>query len=264
VEALMDERKSVLSSGRDEYRSPFSWGLLAVVVAIVVWMAFGPLGPLWLYVLGWAVALAAANGVSWLLVRRRGWAHRGAGHISAPGRLVAGLLRLGPESWLLAPRWAKTRSIAVAFLIAATIAAGMGWKAGREYQMLANLRDRGHRTDATVVEITSRSKDGWATAVTVRFGTSSGPVRADIDVEVSSATDAMPGTRIPVVYNPAHPTEVRHIAYLDGRDADGIRQGSIVIGLLAAGLLAGTAREVVRTKRQTEAGKTPDTGHPRT
>jgi hypothetical protein len=260
----MDERKSAPSGDRDEYVPPFGLGALAIVVAIVVWMAFGPLGPLWLYVLGWAVALAAANGVAWLLVRRLGWAHRGAGHLSAPGQLMAGLLRLGPESWLLAPRWAKARTIAGGFLIAATIAGGMGWKAGQEYQMLANLRDRGHRTDATVVEITSRSEDNWATSVTVRFGTPSGPVRADIDVAVSSATDALPGTRIPVVYNPAHPTEVRHIAYLDGRDADGIRQGSIVIGLLAAGLLAGTVRVVVRTRRQTESGKTPDTDHPRT
>ncbi|MEV6058083.1 DUF3592 domain-containing protein [Streptomyces sp. NPDC052107] len=259
----MDERKSVLSSGRDEHVTPFTWGPLAVVVAIVVWMAFGPLGQLWLYVLGWAVALAAANGVSWLLVRRRGRAHRGADQIPSPGQLVAGLLRLGPESWPLAPRWTKARLAAGGFLIAATIAGTMGWKAGQEYQMLANLRHHGHRTDATVVEITSRSEEGWATAVTVRFGTPSGPVQAEVDVAVSSATDAKPGTRIPVVYNPARPTEVRHIAYLDGRAADGIRQGSIVIGLLAAGLLAGTATEVVRTKRQTESGKTPDTGHPR-
>jgi hypothetical protein len=100
--------------------------------------------------------------------------------------------------------------------------------------------------------------------VTVRFGTPSGPVRAEVDVTVSSASDAKPGTRIPIVYNPARPTQVRHIAYLDGRDADGIRQGSIVIGLLAAGFLVGTAREVVRTKQQTEAGKTRDTHHPRT
>lgn len=260
----MDERKSVLSSGRNEYVTSLTWGALAVVVAIVVWMAFGPLGPLWLYVLGWAVALAAMNGVSWLLVRRRRRAHRGADRISSPGQLVAGLLRLGPESWLLVPRWTKARSVAGAFLIATTIAGIMGWKAGQEYQMLANLRDQGHRTDATVVDITSRSEEGWATAVTVRFGTPSGPVKAEVAVEVSSASDAKPGTRIPVVYNMARPTEVRHIAYLDGRDADGVRQGSIVIGLLAAGLLAGTAREVVRAKRQTESGKTPDTHHPRT
>ncbi|MGW5463084.1 DUF3592 domain-containing protein [Streptomyces sp. NPDC003996] len=260
----MDEPKSVLSGDRDEYVPPFGWGALAVVVAIVVWMAFGPLGPLWLYVLGWAVALAAANGVSWLLVHRRGRAHRGAGQIPSPGQLVAGLLRLGPESWLLDPRWTKARLAAGGFLIAATIAGIMGWKAGQEYQMLANLRHHGHRTDATVVEITSRSEEGWATAVTVRFGTPSGPVQAEVDVAVNSANDAKPGTRIPVVYNPARPTEIRHIAYLDGHDADGIRQGSVVIGLLAAGLLAGTATEVVRTKRQTESGKTPDTGHPRT
>ncbi len=82
--------------------------------------------------------------------------------------------------------------------------------------------------------------------------------------EVSSATDAKPGTRIPVAYNPARPTEVRPIAYLDGHDADGIRQGSTVIGLLAAGFLAGTVREVVRAKRQTDSSKTPDAHHPGT
>jgi Protein of unknown function (DUF3592) len=255
----MHERKSVPSDGRDEYVSPFGWGALAVVVAVVVWMVFGPLGPLWLYVLSWAVALAAANGVSWLLVRRRGSAHRGAGRIPSPGQLVAGLLRLGPESWLATPRWARARLAAGGFLMFATIAGVMGWKAAHEYQMLANLRDQGYRTDATVLEITSRSEEGWAQAVTVRFGTPSGPVRAEVDVAGGSATDAKPGTHLPVVYNPAHPTEVRHIAYLDGRDADGIRSGSIAIGLLSAGLLAGTAREVVRIKRQTEAGEMPDT-----
>ena len=164
----------------------------------------------------------------------------------------------------MAPHWAKARSVAGGFLVLATIAAGIGWSAGEEYQTLANLRHQGLRTDATVVEITGRSEEGWATAVTVRFATSSGPVQADVDVEVSSATDAKPGTRIPVVYNPARPTEIRNIAYLDGHDADGIRQGSTVIGLLAAGFLAGTVREVVRAKRQTDSSKTPDAHHPGT
>jgi hypothetical protein len=243
----MDERKSVPSGGRDKYVSSIGWGTLTAVVAIVVWMAFGPLGPLWLYVLGWAVTLAAANGVTWLLVRRRDWP------LPSPGQLGAGLLRLGPESWLVAPRWTKARLAAGGFLICATLAVGMGWKAGQEYQMLANLRGHGHRTDATVVEVTGRSEEGWATAVTVRFATPSGPVRADVDVTPSSTDHAKPGEYIPVAYNPARPTEVRHIAYLDGRDAYGAREGSIVIGLLAAGFLAGTAREVVRTKRQTES-----------
>ncbi|MET8805968.1 DUF3592 domain-containing protein [Streptomyces sp. NPDC004546] len=254
----MDERKSVPSGGQDEYISPFGWGALAIVMAIVVWMAFGPIGPLWLYVLGWAVALSAANGVSWLLVRRMGWA------VPSPGHLVAGLLRLGPESWLVAPRWAKARLAAVGFLVFATMAGGMGWEAGQEYQVLANLRDQGHRTDATVVEITSRSEEGWATSVIVRFNTPSGPVRAEVDVTPSSAHNAKPGEHIPIAYNPVRPTEVRHIAYLDGRDADGILLGAIVIGLLAAGFLVGTAREVLRTKRQTESGKTPGTHHRRT
>ncbi|AYC36861.1 DUF3592 domain-containing protein [Streptomyces griseorubiginosus] len=254
----MNERKSVLDRGRDEHVSPFTWGSLTGVVATVAWLAVGPLGPLWLYGLGWALALLGVNGVSWLLVR-----HRGRG-LPQPAPLVAGLLRLGPESWLSAPHWAKARSVAGGFLVLATIAAGIGWSAAQEYQTLANLRHQGLRTDATVVEITGRSEEGWATAVTVRFATPSGPVQADVDVEVSSATDAKPGTRIPVVYNPARPTEIRNIAYLDGHDADGIRQGSIVIGLLAAGFLAGTVREVVRAKRQTDSSRTPDAHHPGT
>ncbi|MFF4041766.1 DUF3592 domain-containing protein [Streptomyces sp. NPDC001816] len=257
MEAQMDERESVLGGGRDEYGSPVGWRALAVAVAIVVWMAFGPLGPLWLYVLGWAVALTATDGIS-RLVRRQGWA------VPSPGHLVAGLLRLGPESWLVAPRWAKVRLAATGFLMFATMAGIMGWEAGQEYQVLANLRDQGRRTDATVVEITSRSEEGWATSVTVRFSTPSGPVRADVDVTPSSANNAKPGEHIPVAYNPVRPTEVRHVAYLDGRDADGILQGSIVIGLLAAGFLVGTTWEVLRTKRQTESDKTPGTHLPRT
>ncbi|MFJ9869838.1 DUF3592 domain-containing protein [Streptomyces sp. NPDC101165] len=253
----MDERESVPSGGRDKYGSSVGWRALAGVVAIVVWMAFGPLGPLWLYVLGWAVVLAATDGLS-RLVRRQGWA------VPSPGHLVAGLLRLGPESWLVAPRWAKVRLAAAGFLVFATIAGVMGWEAGEEYQVLANLRDQGRRTDATIVEVTSRSEEGWATSVSVRFSTPAGPVRADVDVTPGSANNAKPGARIPVAYNPARPTEVRHVAYLDGRDADGILQGAIVIGLLAAGFLVGTAREVLRTKRQTELGETPGTHHPRT
>ncbi|TVZ87367.1 DUF3592 domain-containing protein [Streptomyces sp. BK340] len=253
----MDERESVPGDGRDQYGSPLGWRALAVVVGVVVWLAFGPLGPLWLYVLGWAVALAAMDGVS-RLVRRQGWA------VPSPGRLVAGLLRLGPESWLVAPRWGRARLAAGGFLVFATIAGVMGWEAGQEYQVLANLRDQGHRTDATVVEITGRSEEGRATSVTVRFDTPAGPVSADVDVTPSSGNDARPGARIPVAYNPVRPTEVRHVAYLDGRDADGIRQGAIVIGLLAAAFLVGTAREVLRTKGQAESGRTPGGHHPRT
>ncbi|MFI1567591.1 DUF3592 domain-containing protein [Streptomyces sp. NPDC020490] len=253
----MDERKSLLSSDPDEHGSPLGWRALAVVVAVVVWVAFGPLGPVWLYVLGWAVALAAVDGL-YRLVRRQGWA------VPSPGRLVAGLLRLGPESRLVAPRWARVRLVAAGFLMFATIAGYMGWQAGQEYRLLANLRDQGRRTDATVVEITDRSEEGRALSVTVRFGTPSGAVRADVDVVPNSANDAEPGAKIPVAYNPARPTEVRQLAYLDGREADGIRQGSIVIGLLAAGFLVGTIREVLRTKRQTESGKTPGTHNPRT
>ncbi|MFF4759751.1 DUF3592 domain-containing protein [Streptomyces sp. NPDC001292] len=253
----MDERKSVLSGSRDEYGSPFGWRALAAAVAIVVWLAFGPFGSVWLYLLGWAVALAAADGIS-RLVRRQGWA------VPSPGHLVAGLLRLGPESWLVSPRWAKVRLVAGGFLMFATFAGVMGWEAGQEYQVLAHLRDQGRRTDATVVEITSRSEEGWATSVTVHFGTPSGPVRADVDIVPSSANDANPGAHIAVVYNPAHPTEVRHVAYLDEHEADGILQGAIVAGLLALGFLVGTTREVLRTKRHTESGEMPGTHHPRT
>ncbi|MGW2765852.1 DUF3592 domain-containing protein [Streptomyces sp. NPDC001275] len=253
----MDERKSLLSGSRDKYGSPFGWRALAAVVAIVVWIAFGPFGSVWLYLLGWTVALAAADGIS-RLVRRQGWA------VPSPGHLVAGLLRLGPESWLVAPRWAKVRLVGGGFLMFATFAGLMGWGAGQEYQALANLRDHGRRTDATVVEITSRSEEGWATSVTVRFGTPSGLVRADVDIVPSSVDDAKPGVNIPVVYNPARPTEVRHVTYLDGHEADGILQGAIVAGLLAAGFLVGTTREVFRTKRQTESGEMPGTHHPRT
>ncbi|MER6976682.1 DUF3592 domain-containing protein [Streptomyces carpinensis] len=251
----MDERKSLLSGDPDEYGSPFGWRALAVVLAFVVWMAFGPFGPVWLYLLGWAVALAAADGI-YRLVRHRGWA------MPSPGRLVAGLLRLGPESWLVAPRWAKVRLIGGGFLMFATFAGFMGWGAGQEYQALANLRDHGRRIDATVVEITSRSEEGWATSVTVYFGTPSGPVRADVDIVPSSADDAKPGVNIPVVYNPARPTEVRHVTYLDGHEADGILQGAIVAGLLAAGFLVGTTREVLRTKRQTGPDEVPGTHRP--
>nr|WP_267890845.1 DUF3592 domain-containing protein [Streptomyces sp. AS58] len=211
-------------------------------------MTFGPFGSFWGYFLGWVGVLAAAAGVS-RLAHRRGWASRRP----SPGRLLRALPTLRPESPLLDPRWARARLAAVGFLVCAAIAGVMGWSAAQEYRTLAELRDQGHRTDATVVGITSRSEEGRATAVTVRFGTAAGSVRADVDVSLSSAIGSEPGARIPVSYNPADPTEVVHVDYLDGRDADGVRQGSIVIGLLAAGLLAGAAREAVRAQRQTAA-----------
>lgn len=251
----MDERKSLLSGSRDESGSPLGWSALAVFVAIVVWMTLGPFT--WLYFLGWVVALSAVEGISKLLARHPGRLPRWAVHIPSPGRLVAGLLRLGPESWLLAPRWGRARVAAGGFLICATVAGIMGWEAGQEYQLLETLRNQGQRTDATVIEIAERSEEGSALSLTVLFGTPSGPVRSDVDVSDSSATDAKPGTQIPVVYNPTHPAEVRFADYLDGREVDGIREGSIVIGLLAVGFLAGATWEVVRTKRQTEAGEEP-------
>ncbi|WP_079063287.1 DUF3592 domain-containing protein [Streptacidiphilus griseoplanus] len=237
----MAERGSVPGSGQEEYGRPFGWRAAAVVLALAVWLAFGPLGPVWLYLLGWVVALAAADGVH-RLVRRRGW------DVPSPARMVAALLRLGPQSWLVAPRWARVRLLAGGFLVFAAIAGYMGRQAGGEYQLLANLREQGSRTDATVVEITDRSEEGRVLSVAVRFGTPSGPVRAEVDIGSDSADDARPGARIPVVYNPAHPAEVRSVAYLDGREADGVLQGSIVTGLLAAGFLVGTTRETLRAR----------------
>lgn len=161
------------------------------------------------------------------------------------------------------PRWARTRFAVGGFLMFGTIAGVMGGEAGQEYQALRHLRDEGIRTDATVVEIAGRSEEGSATSLTVRFDTSSGPVRAYVDVSGGPATDAKPGARIPVVYSsPLDVSDVRHADRLDGGEADGIRQGSMVVGLLAAGSLAGALREVARAGRQTEAEGTQD-GHPR-
>ncbi|MET8583925.1 DUF3592 domain-containing protein [Streptomyces collinus] len=241
----MDERGTVSGRGRDEHASSSGWSTAAAGAAIVVWLAFGPLGPLWLYVLGWAAALSALEGVS-RLVRRQGRV------VPSPGRLVAGLLRLGPESWLVAPRWARVRPAAGGLLVFAVVSGCMGWQAAREYQAVADLREHGRRTDATVVEVTDRSEEGRALSVAVRFDAPSGPVRADVDIPSGLADDARPGAVVPVVYDPARPTEVRQVAFLDGRDADGIRTGAIVAGLLAAVFLAGTTREVLRARRPTE------------
>ncbi|MFI6251862.1 hypothetical protein [Streptomyces sp. NPDC051016] len=205
---------------------------VVAVAAVVVWLAFGPIGPLWLYVLGCAVVLAAAKG--------------GADRVAA-------LLRIGPESWLLAPRWTEARMTGAGFLIFATVAGIAGWQADQEYQLLSDLRHHGRRTDATVVKISDRSEEDLVNAVTARYDTGSGAVEAYIDVPSTSATDPAPGSLIPVVFDPSHPTEVRHVAYLDGHDADGIRDGSIGTGLLAAGFLVGTVTVVVRTKRQARA-----------
>ncbi|WP_333773443.1 DUF3592 domain-containing protein [Streptomyces sp. IBSBF 3136] len=243
----MDERGTVRGRGRDEPGSSFGWSVPAVVVAVLVWPAFGPFGSLWLYALGWTVALAAGDGLLWLL-RRQGRA------VPPPGRLVARLLRLGPESWLVAPGWARVRLAAGGFVVFAVLAGYMGRQAGLEYQAVADLRDHGRRTDATVVEVTDRSEEGRALSVAVRFDTPSGPVRAEVDIPSGSADDARPGADVRVAYDPARPSEVRQVAFLDGREADGIRTGAIVVGLLAAGFLVGATREVLRAKGPTEPG----------
>ncbi|GGN27844.1 DUF3592 domain-containing protein [Streptomyces fuscichromogenes] len=252
----MDRHRSFASGGRYEYAAPSGWEVPAALVAIVVWWAFGPLGDLWLYALGWTAALTAVNGVLGLLRVRRGAA------VPSPGGLVADLLRLGPESWLLAPRWARVRMAVGAFLLFAVFAAGMGWQAGKEYRLLADLRQHGRRTDAAVIRISGRSEEGRVNAVTVRFSTPTGPVQARVDIPGTSADSPQPGMYVPVVFDPAHPAEVRHLSYLDGDDAKGIRLGAIVGGLLAAGFLAGTVGEVVRARRQTETA--PANGSPGT
>ncbi|MFK4148977.1 DUF3592 domain-containing protein [Streptomyces sp. NPDC004065] len=252
----MDKRGSVPGGDEDGRRPAVGWWTLAVAAAAAVWVAFGPFRPVWLYLLCWAVPPAAADGIAWL-VRRHGPARRDSGRLSAPPRLVAGWPRPGPGSWLVAPGWARARLAAAGFLLFATLAGVMAWQAGREYRTLADLRDHGRRTDATVVEVTGRSEEGWATSVTVRFGTPSGPVRADVDVPPGPDGDTGPGTRLPVVYDPAHPTEVRQAVYLDGRDADGIRMGAIVLGLLATGFLTGTVTEVLRAARRPDLGGAP-------
>ncbi|MFE5403755.1 DUF3592 domain-containing protein [Streptomyces sp. NPDC056580] len=259
----MSERRSVQNDGEGTYRFLSGWGSLTGVVAFVVWLAFDPFELTSSQVFGGVAALSAAGAVASLLLRRWGWARRWAGRIPPPGRLATGLIsRPGVPSALRDPRWARARSTAMGFLMFGTIAGFMGWKAAQEDQILQNLREHGRRTEAVVVAIAGRSEEGWANSLTVRFTTPSSTVQADIDVGDGSGNDAKPGGDVPIVYNPSNPTEVRHADRLDGSDADGIRQGSVVVGLLAAGFLVGTVREVVRVKEQTEAGKTPDTPRP--
>lgn len=259
----MSERGSEQNDSRGRYRPLSGWASLAGVVAFMVWLAFDPFELTWNQLFGGAVVLSAAGAVTGLLLRRWGWARRWASRIPPPGRLATGLIsRLDVTSSLLAPRWAKARSIAVGFLIFAAIAGIMGWKAGQEDQILQNLREHGRRTEATVVAIAGRSEEDSPNSLAVRFDTPSGTVQADIDVGDGSGNDAKPGGLVPVVYNPSDPTEVRHADRLAGSDADGIRLGSVMTGLLAAGFLVGTVREVMRVKEQTEARKTPGTPRP--
>ncbi|MEU1535293.1 DUF3592 domain-containing protein [Streptomyces fagopyri] len=259
----MSERRSVQNDSRGKYRFLSGWASLAGVAAFVVWLAFDPLELTWNQVFGGAAVLSAAGAIANLLFRRWGWARRWAGRIPLPGRLATGLVsRSGVPLPLLDPRWARARSAAVGFLLFATVAGFMGWKAGQEDQMLQNLREHGRGTQATVVAIAGRSEEGRVNSLTVRFTTPSSTVQADIDVGDGSGNDAKPGDRVPIVYNPSDPTKVRHADGLDGSDADAIRLGSVVIGLLAAGFLVGTAREVTRAKEQTEADTAPDTPRP--
>ncbi|MEU1516845.1 DUF3592 domain-containing protein [Streptomyces sp. NPDC005811] len=255
----MGERGSVRSDSRGKYRFLSGWASLAGVVAFVVWLAFDPFELSWNQVFGGAVALSAAGAVASLLLRRWGWARRWGSRIPPPTGLIS---RLDVTSSLLAPRWARARSIAVGFLIFAAMAGFMGWNAGQEDRILHNLREHGRRAEATVVAIAGRSEEDSPNSLAVRFGTPSGTVQAHIDVGDGSGNDAKPGGHVPVVYNPSDPTEVRHADRLDGSEADGIRLGSVIAGLLAGGFLVGTVREVMRVKEQTEAGKTPDTARP--
>jgi len=259
----MSGRRSVQSEARGKYRFLSGWASLAGVTAFGAWLAFDPFELTWNQIFGGAAALSAAGAIASLLLRRWGWASRWAGRIPPPGRLATGLVsRLGVPLPLLDPRWARARLTAVGFLMFATAAGFMGWKAGQEYQTLQNLREHGRRTEATVVAIAGRSEEGWANSLTVRFSAPSSTVTADIDVGDGSGNDAKPGGHVPIIYNPSDPTEVRHADRLDGSDADGIRLGSVVIGVLAAGFLVGTAREMVRVREQTEAGKTADIPRP--
>ncbi|MEV6015929.1 MULTISPECIES: DUF3592 domain-containing protein [unclassified Streptomyces] len=145
-----------------------------------------------------------------------------------------------------------------------TVAGFMGWKAGQEDQVLQNLREHGQRTVANVVAIASRSEEDRPNSLTVRFSTPSSTVQADIDVGDGSGNDAKPGGHVPIVYNPSHPTEVRQADRLHGSEADGIRLGSVVFGLLAAGFLVGTATWCVsgsrrkRTRRLTPPDPEPE------
>ncbi|MEU2055256.1 DUF3592 domain-containing protein [Streptomyces bungoensis] len=184
------------------------------------------------------------------------------GRFGAPvPRLRAGL---AATSVLRTPRWARVRLTAAGFLLFGAVAGYLGWTAAQEDQTLQDLRAHGQRTEATVVEVAGRSEEGWAIAFTVRFATPSGGVRAVVDVGDGSESDAKPGARIPVVYDPSNSAEVRYVGQLDGHETDGIRQGSGVSGLLAAGFLVGTVVEVRRARQRTEEGEgeRPDTGHP--
>ncbi|MFF3885313.1 DUF3592 domain-containing protein [Streptomyces sp. NPDC001914] len=236
---------------------------MAGVAGFVVWVAFDPFEVTWQLVFCGVVVVSAAGAGASLLLRRWGWARRWVGRVPPPGRRVTGVIsRLRVLAPLLEPRWAKARLAAVGFLVFGTVAGYTGWEARQEGQIVQSLREHGRRTDATVVAIADRSEEGWALSLTVRFSTPSSSVQADIDVGDGSGSDAKPGGRVPIVYNPSDPTKLRHADRLDGSEADGIRLGSVVIGLLAAGFLVGAARAVVRAKGHADAGKAPDTPAP--
>ncbi|GGX41603.1 DUF3592 domain-containing protein [Streptomyces fructofermentans] len=259
----MSERKSVGRGGRGPYRALNGWASPVGVVAFVVLLLVNPFGLTAGQVFGGAVVLSVGVAGVNLLLGRWERAPRWTGRIPPPGRLAARLFsRHGGTSAQSPSPWGRARLAAVGFLLFGVPAGFMGWEARAEDRILRGLREHGHRTDATVVAVSGRSEEGSANSLTVRFDASSGSVRADIDVEGGSGADPTPGTRVPVVHDPSDPAVVRHVDRLDGREADGIRHGSVVFSVLAAGFLVGTCREVVRARQRTAVGRTPDTPHP--
>lgn len=255
----MWERGFEQGDGRGKVRLLGGWGSVVGGGAFVVWLVFRPFSLTWSQVFGAAVGLSVAE----LLLRRWGWARRWGGRIPSPGRVVGALVsRVGVSLPLSGSRWGRARSVAVGFLLFGSVAGIMGWEAGQENQLLHDLREHGRRAEATVVAIAGRSEEGWPNYLAVRFVAPSGVVEAHIDVGGDSGRDLKPGGHVPVVYDPSDPSEVRHADFLGGSDAGGLRLGSVLFGLLAAGFLVGTVREVVRVKEQTGAGETPDS--PRT
>lgn len=255
----MGERDSVQGDGSAEYRSLGEWASLAILAVLVVWIAFDPMWLTWDQVFGGMVVLSTAcAGVGWAL-RRLGRSCRWAARIPSPVGLARGLVsRLGVSAPLLNPRWAKVRLAAVGFLVLAALSGYMGWGAGQEDQMVQNLREHGQTTVAIVVSISGRSEEGRANSLAVRFSTPYRAVRAEVDVGDGWGDDERPGGHVPVVYDPSDPTKVRHAGHVDGSEADGMRTGAVVFGLLAAAFLVATVRESTRARVRTTADEASD------